>query len=196
MGIQELFMNKWTRKRILDTFTELVAEEGYENVSVQDILERAEVGKTTFYRYFRNKEDLLYEHYRDFYDAALEDEQCRTLQDLFTMLLRITREKPEELSMFDTIGYASYRDFIYKYTCSCGKRILETAWGRPLTEREEFHVAFFCGGGARILEEYACGKYRNMSPEEAGKEVNKIAAARYQVEINKPAYRKKKGTKK
>ena len=185
-------MNKWTRKRILDTFTELVNEHGYDAVTIQMILEKAEIGKTSFYRYFRNKSDLLYGHYEDLYDAAVEDEQCNDVTDLFILLLKITRENPEELSMFDTIGYESYREFIYKYTYARGKEILETAWKRQLTEKEKFHVAFFCGGGARILEEYACGKYRNMTPEEAGKAVASMASDRYRVTIDKPAYRKKK----
>ncbi len=178
-------MNKWTRKRILDTFTDLVSEHGYENVTVQMILEKADVGKTTFYRYFRDKADLLYEHYKDLYDAAIEDENCVELKDLFSLLFRKVREHPEELSLFDTIGFDSYREFIYKYTCARGRQIMEKAWGRPLTMKENFHVSFFCGGGAKMLEEYACGRYRDMTPEEAGAEAASMMHAQYDVKIIK-----------
>ena len=178
-------MNKWTRKRILDVFTGLVSEYGYEHVTVAMILEKAEVGKTTFYRYFDNKADLLYEHYKDLYDAAIEDEHCVELKDLFIVLFRIAREHPEELSLFDTIGIDSYREFIYKYTCARGKQILEKAWGRPLTQKENFSVAFFCGGGARMLEEFACGRYRDMTPEEAGNIAASIMHVPYRVKIVK-----------
>lgn len=188
-------MSKWTKKRIDKAFTELVSEVGYENVTVMMIMERAEVGKTTFYRYFRNKADVMDAHYRDLYDAAIADENCVELADLFTLLFRTTREHPEELSMFDTIGYDSYREFIYNYTYQCGRKIMESAWGRPLTEKEDFHVAFFCGGGARMLEDWACGRYRSMSAEEAGTEAASMMHTEYQVRINKEALNVK-GTKK
>ena len=188
-------MNQWTRKRILDAFTELVSEEGYDNVTAEMIMKRADVGKTTFYRYFRNKAAVMYAHYQELYDEAIADENCTTLTDLFTLLLKTTRERPEELHMFDTIGYDSYREFIYTYTYNRGRQIMETAWGRPLSSKEDFVVAFFCGGGARILEEWACGRYGDLSNEEAGKAIGSLVQPRYSVQLDDKT-KTKKGTKK
>ena len=63
-------MNKFTRKRIIDAFTQLVSEYGYENVNVAMIIKRAEVGKTTFYRYFKDKRDVMFAHCQNLYDTA------------------------------------------------------------------------------------------------------------------------------
>jgi AcrR family transcriptional regulator len=38
----------------------LFAERGYENTTVIDIVERAGLGKTTFFRYFRDKREVLF----------------------------------------------------------------------------------------------------------------------------------------
>ena len=177
-------MNIWTKKRIMTAFTELVEEEGYDHLTVEAIAKRADVSKATFYRYFKTKTDLLDAHYRDLYDAAFEDKNCRNLQDLFTLLLKQIRENPGELSMFDTVGYDSYREFIYKYTYTRGKAVIEKAWGRKLNRTEELHVALFCGGGARIMEEWACGKYRDLTAEEAGKEIASMVGREYFVKLN------------
>ena len=48
-----------TRERIFIAAIELVAERGLANVTVEQITERADVGKGTFFNYFPNKEAVL-----------------------------------------------------------------------------------------------------------------------------------------
>ncbi len=48
-----------TRKLLHDAFISLVIEKGYEKTTVQDILDRADVGRSTFYVHYRDKEALL-----------------------------------------------------------------------------------------------------------------------------------------
>lgn len=48
-----------TRKALRDAMVGLATERPYEEIRVQDILDRAGVGRTTFYSHFRDKEDLL-----------------------------------------------------------------------------------------------------------------------------------------
>ncbi|MFI1916861.1 TetR/AcrR family transcriptional regulator [Nocardia sp. NPDC020380] len=48
-----------TRKMLHEAFIALVLEQGYEQTTVQDILDRADVGRSTFYVHFRDKEALL-----------------------------------------------------------------------------------------------------------------------------------------
>jgi AcrR family transcriptional regulator len=48
-----------TRQRLREALLSLIVERSYEKTSVQDILDRAEIGRATFYEHFRSKEDLL-----------------------------------------------------------------------------------------------------------------------------------------
>lgn len=47
------------RARALDAFRVLMLERGYRRVTVQNVLDRAQIGRATFYTHFRCKEDLL-----------------------------------------------------------------------------------------------------------------------------------------
>jgi len=53
--------NEQKRNRILDAATEVFATVGYNGADVQEIADRADVGKGTVYRYFTNKENLFWE---------------------------------------------------------------------------------------------------------------------------------------
>jgi AcrR family transcriptional regulator len=48
-----------TRNRLGMAFIELIHERPIEEVTVQDVLDRASVGRSTFYLHFRDKNDLL-----------------------------------------------------------------------------------------------------------------------------------------
>ncbi len=48
-----------TRALLLSALLDLIVERGYEDVSVQDIVDRANVGRSTFYKHFLDKRELL-----------------------------------------------------------------------------------------------------------------------------------------
>jgi AcrR family transcriptional regulator len=48
-----------TRQALQDALIALILEKGYEAVTVQDVLDRANVGRSTFYAHFYDLEDLL-----------------------------------------------------------------------------------------------------------------------------------------
>lgn len=49
-----------TRKLLQEALIELVSEKGYESVTIQEILDQANVGRSTFYAHFQDKEQLLH----------------------------------------------------------------------------------------------------------------------------------------
>ena len=50
---------KRTRNLILRSFEGLLAEKGFETISVQDVTDKAEVNRATFYAHFHDKYELL-----------------------------------------------------------------------------------------------------------------------------------------
>lgn len=50
-----------TRKALVGGLISLMTEKSYEEISIQDILDRADIGRSTFYGHFRDKNELLVE---------------------------------------------------------------------------------------------------------------------------------------
>src|SRR5579859_2938825 len=48
-----------THHLVSSAFAELLVEKPYEEILVQDILDRADIGRTTFYAHYFDKEDVL-----------------------------------------------------------------------------------------------------------------------------------------
>jgi AcrR family transcriptional regulator len=70
MGLRER-KKLQTERRIYRTAVELFVERGFDNVSVQEIADAAEVSKMTVFNYFGSKEDLVFVPVEDhFSDAA------------------------------------------------------------------------------------------------------------------------------
>ncbi|MFN8448305.1 MAG: helix-turn-helix domain-containing protein [Anaerolineae bacterium] len=48
-----------TRRMLRDALMALIAERGFDSISVQDITERADLRRATFYLHYKSKEELL-----------------------------------------------------------------------------------------------------------------------------------------
>lgn len=71
-----------TRRHILAVAVDLFKRDGYDNVSVEDIVRTAQLSRGSFYVHYKNKEDLLAEYmravegkYLEFYSSQLSTDE-------------------------------------------------------------------------------------------------------------------------
>ena len=48
-----------TKQRLDDALESLIIEKGYDKITVQDLIDRADVGRSTFYAHYETKDELL-----------------------------------------------------------------------------------------------------------------------------------------
>jgi len=58
-----------TRDALGDALVALMQERPFDNITVQDVLDRAHVGRSTFYSHYSDKEDLLMSDAEEFFEA-------------------------------------------------------------------------------------------------------------------------------
>jgi AcrR family transcriptional regulator len=57
-----------TRDLLGDALVELMHEKPFKQITVQNVLDRAEIGRSTFYTHYRDKEDLFLSDVEDFFE--------------------------------------------------------------------------------------------------------------------------------
>jgi AcrR family transcriptional regulator len=86
-----------TRDRLGDAIMELVVEKPFEAITVQDVLDRSGVSRTTFYAHFRDKNDLFLSDADEFLESmamALSRFGCKSdrvapVEELFTHIAEV-----------------------------------------------------------------------------------------------------------
>jgi AcrR family transcriptional regulator len=63
-----------TRDRLGDAMIALILEKPFDSITVQDVLDRAGVGRSTFYAHYKDKDDVLISEVDEFFsDVATQD---------------------------------------------------------------------------------------------------------------------------
>lgn len=135
-----------TAERILDTATALFLEKGYENTTIQDILDRlGNLTKGAVYHHFKGKEDILIavsernqKATTSYHQAMLSDDSTSGLEKL-RRLLDISLQNPlQELSMQIVPDLLqSPRLFVIQYQstlCTVAPQILEPILRQAMRE--------------------------------------------------------------
>lgn len=95
-----------TRQLLRDALMELIVEKGYEAISIQDITDRADVARPTFYFHYTDKEDLLFNSLREVYDEMTQSFGTLTDADVAAMFV-----DKEQVDAVDFEHVARHSDF-------------------------------------------------------------------------------------
>ena len=72
-GLSPQYVARHQRERLLEAMIEVVAQRGYAEAAVADVLERSGVSRKTFYEQFTSKEDCFLEAYDGLIDSLERD---------------------------------------------------------------------------------------------------------------------------
>lgn len=69
-----------TKHSLSDALVELIQEKHYDAITVQDVLDRADVGRSTFYAHYRDKEDLFLSDWERLLDGVVRHLNWQNVQ--------------------------------------------------------------------------------------------------------------------
>ncbi len=152
-------MPERTKRDIVAAFNRLIARAEIEKITTQMIAAEAEVSKATFYRYFRDKYDVLNYNYKQLLDEAIG--RCDNYRDLFYELYRFARNEWTRFRRaFYSTGVNSLENFVYTYSKSVVEQITaQNRGGAPLTPEENMQADVLCYGISYMYKKWTLGQY-------------------------------------
>ena len=148
-----------TKRDIVSAFNRLIARAEIEKITTQMIAAEAGVSKATFYRYFKDKYDVLNHNYKELLDRCLE--QCDNYRDLYFRLYSFARDEWTHFRRaFYTTGINSFENFVYTYSKSVVEQITaQNRSGAGLTPEENMQLDVFCYGISYMYKKWTLGQY-------------------------------------
>lgn len=110
-----------TRQLLRDALYQLIIERGYEGITIQDITERANLGRTTFYLHYQDKEELLKASIQALmHELQLEvepspDESCGYLLRCVRIFNHVAQNRPLYQAMLKETGPVNIGNLMQSY---------------------------------------------------------------------------------
>ena len=152
-----------THKLLQDALLALILEKGYAAITVQDILDRANLGRSTFYVHYRDKDDLLvseFEHFKEMfeeYDAQMPGDKHKRTARAPSPSLAFFRHAGEQHQLYKAMigkqGGEVVQKYLYQYVSELMKSHLNRQIGpaRPLTVPREVLVHYVASAFLALL---------------------------------------------
>ena len=146
-----------TRKILLDSFCKLIGDNDVDNVTVQMVLDHSEISRATFYRYYRDKYDLMNAFYKSHITSVLEQVDRGTpWPEVHDQIVQhIYQNQTYYRRAFKTQGAESFEEFLSRFAFDYYASQLKEDKG--IDELDEFDCAMLemvCGGHVSTLKKW------------------------------------------
>lgn len=130
-----------TQSSLSSALIELILEKRYDAITVQNIIDRADVGRSTFYAHYRDKDDLFLRDIERVLDGFVQhidwrdvrEERCVPIQELF-------RHVQEFQQFFKALAKSRKKDWFYRSGLACLAHSIEKTLTLSLADKPQLSV--------------------------------------------------------
>lgn len=158
-----------TENAIIDAFNRLMNKNDFNKISVEMILEAATVSRSTFYRYFKDKYEVMNANYKHLLDYFVKPERSSNYRDVIFQLFDFAKDNARLFrNALESTGFNSFSNFVYEYSYETALKITRANRnGVGFTPSEELQVDIFCNGICAVLRNIVHERYKISASEAA-----------------------------
>lgn len=148
--------SSYTKQRIFNAFNELLDHTPFEKITVEMIIRQSGVSKSTFYRHFHDKYDVLNFNSMALAERLIGQRVCHSWKEfLFHMFRGISEDSCYYRRAFRSSGQNAHSGFLYSYSFGIVANCYLTTTGKSeLSVRDRYSISHYCHGCVGILQEW------------------------------------------
>lgn len=156
-----------TEQAIVDAFNRLISKHDFEKITVEMIVKEAGVSRSTFYRYFKDKYDVMNANFKVLLDYYVSPSHCHSYKDMFFHLFDTIQQSWKSLNrIFASTGINSFSNYIATYSYQTALEITKiNRNGEGFTPIESAQCEIFCYAISKMYEYWISGKYELSASE-------------------------------
>lgn len=157
-----------TQNAIIDGFNRLIKEHDFSKISVDMIMKAADVSRSTFYRYFKDKYEVMNANFKNLLEYYADPGRSSNYRDLCYQLFKFAQENPKLMrKAMASTGFNSLNNYIYESSYKTALEITKANRdGEGFTPVEELQVDVFCNGICAVYKKILDERY-NIDPADA-----------------------------
>ena len=142
------------KKYLIESIRNLSSKMSFEDITVQMILDDADVSRGTFYKYFRDKYDLANSYYSEFVKENIISKYDGSNWDsLLKEMLEFVKKNREFFQEMIKNGNTDFLSFISSFGLEGYKTVyLHNQHKNKMTEEERLRLEFYNAGCVRLFE--------------------------------------------
>lgn len=168
-------VNEKTPLKIAEAMKKLVKDSSIDRITVSEIIETADVSRPTFYRYFRDKYDLVNWYFQKLCDKSfMQMGVSMNLREALTKKFEFLRgEKDFFQAAFACESQNNLTEYDYACIYKFYSNYIRGEDGAEFTDEIEFLLRMYCRGSIAMTAEWARGGMK----EEPGRIVDWLIEA-------------------
>jgi AcrR family transcriptional regulator len=146
-----------TRHLLRDALIALMQEKRFEAITVQDLIDRADVGRSTFYAHYQSKEDLFLRGFEEDLGELIQRIEQQDQGGALVPSLELFRHVQEHHRLYQALVWGQAIDSIYRTCQDYLKRTIEQRILRRVGDERKMATPL------PVLADYLAGSLVNMS---------------------------------
>lgn len=175
------------KKILINAIANVVTKKPFDQITVQDILDEAEISRGTFYKYFKDKYEVANAYYETYVtNNILTKYNGSNWEQLVCEILIFVKNNLTYFNELNTSkGVNTFMHFLTNYSYSFFKSVyMENRKTTTLTKIEEYKLWFVTGSNIMTLEKWmenGC----DVNPYLLGKEMISMMPEEYFMHVHK-----------
>ena len=93
-----------TYNKIFNAFNKLIQTKSFDDITVLEICQKANVSTSSFYRHYKDKYDVMNDNYKRILDQYINSKQNHNYEDVFINLFTMSKELHYLKNAFDCLN--------------------------------------------------------------------------------------------